>query len=118
MYRPVRRHGKTSILAAAEEKMSDSGVAVLRYGAEVYKSLGHLAEAFLAGAAKKLTPSLENAGEAINRFASKLKPQVDCDLSDQSLSITLGTSGKTVAKALNKLWRRRRGKRRRPQLRD
>jgi hypothetical protein len=39
----------------------------------------------LAGAAKKLTPTLEKAGEAIRRLASKLKPQVDYDLADQSL---------------------------------
>src|ERR1700675_1083175 len=75
-----RRFGKTSIRAAAEEKLGDSGIAVLRYDAEVYESLGHLAEALLAGAAKKLTPTLEKAGEAIKRFASKLKPQVDYDL--------------------------------------
>src|ERR1035438_10142611 len=71
-----RRYGKTSILAAAEEKLGDSSVAVLRYDAEVYESLGHLAEALLAGAAKKLTPTLEKAGEAIRRLASKLKPQL------------------------------------------
>jgi uncharacterized protein len=95
-----RRYGKTSILAAAEEKLGDSGVAVLRYDAEVYESLGHLAESLLAGAAKMLTPTLEKAGDAIRRFASKLKPQVDYDLADQSLSITFGTTGPLSAKAL------------------
>ena len=95
-----RRYGKTSILAAAEEKLIDSGVAVLRYDAEVYESLDHLAEALLSGAAKLLTPTLEKAGETIRRFASKLKPQIDYDLANQSLSITLNTSGKTVTKAL------------------
>ncbi len=34
-----RRYGKTSILAAAEERLADSGVVVLRYDAEVYESL-------------------------------------------------------------------------------
>src|SRR5260370_32885876 len=95
-----RRYGKTAILAAAEDKLGTSGVAVLRYDAEVYESLGRLAEALLAGAAKKLTPALEKAGEAIKRFASKLKPQVDYDLADQTLSITLGTSGKPETKGL------------------
>jgi hypothetical protein len=51
-------------------------------------------------AAKKLTPTLEKAGEAIKRFASKLKPQVDYDLADQTLRITLGTSEKPVTSAL------------------
>jgi hypothetical protein len=95
-----RRYGKTSILAAAEEGLRKSTVAVLRYDAEVYESLGQLAEALLAGAAKKLTPTLEKAGEAIARFAAKLKPQVDYNLAEQSLSITLGTSAKGTANAL------------------
>src|SRR3979490_1281333 len=64
------RYGKTSILAAAEEKMSDSGIAVLRYDAEVYERLGHLAEALLAGAAKNLTPTLEKAREAAAAFTN------------------------------------------------
>jgi hypothetical protein len=51
-------------------------------------------------AAKKLTPTLEKAGEAIKRFASKLKPQVDYDLADQTLRITLGASEKPVTSAL------------------
>ncbi len=37
-----RRYGKTSILAAAEEQLDDSGVAVLRYDAEVYESLARI----------------------------------------------------------------------------
>src|SRR5487761_566888 len=62
-----RRYGKTSILAAAEEKLADSGVVVLRYDAEVYESLGRLAEA-LAGAAKHPPPTLEKAGDAVKRL--------------------------------------------------
>ena len=95
-----RRYGKTSILAAAEEKLADSGVVVLRYDAEVYESLGRLAEALLAGAAKRLTPTLEKAGEAIKRLGARLKPQVDYDLADQSISITFGASGKSTAPTL------------------
>ena len=95
-----RRYGKTSILAAAEDKLSDSNVAVLRFDAEVYDSPGHLAEALLAEAAKKLHSTLEKAGEAISRFASKLKPQVDYDLAEQTLSITLGAPGRAVTKAV------------------
>jgi AAA+ ATPase superfamily predicted ATPase len=95
-----RRYGKTSILAAAEEKLAGSKVAVLRFDAEVYESLGHLAAALLAGAAKKLTPNIEKAGEAIKRFAAKLKPQVDYDLADQTLSITFGTSAKPIPQTL------------------
>src|SRR5487761_547458 len=83
-----RRYGKTSILAAAEEKLADSGVVILRYDAEVYESLGRLAEALLAGAAKHLTPTLEKAGDAVKRLGAKLRPQIDYDLADQSINIT------------------------------
>ena len=54
----------------------------------------------MAGAAKQLTPSLEKAGEAIKRFAAKLKPQVDYDLADQSLCLTFGTSAKRIPQTL------------------
>jgi len=95
-----RRYGKTSILAAAEETLTDSKVAVMRFDAEIYESLGHLAAALLANAAEKLTPSLAKAGEAVKRFAAKLKPQVDYDLEDQRLSITFGTSAKPLSPVL------------------
>jgi hypothetical protein len=87
-------------LAAAEKKLSSSKVAVLRFDAEVYESLGHLAAALLAAAAQKLSPNIEKAGEAIKRFAAKLKPQMDYDLADQSLSITFGTSAKPIPQTL------------------
>lgn len=95
-----RRYGKTSILAAAEERLADSGVVVLRYDAEVYESLGRLAEALLAGAAKQLTPTLEKAGDAVRRLAAKLKPQVAYDLADQSISVTFGAPGGSTAPTL------------------
>lgn len=95
-----RRYGKTSILAAAEEKLADSRVVVLRYDAEVYESLGRLAEALLAGAAKRLTPSLEKAGDAVKRLGAKLRPQIDYDLADQSISVTFGASGKSTTPTL------------------
>ncbi len=95
-----RRYGKTSILAAAEERLADSGVVVLRYDAEIYESLGRLAEALLAGAVKQLTPTLEKAGDTVRRLAAKLKPQIDYDLADQSISVTFGASGKSTAPTL------------------
>jgi len=95
-----RRYGKTSILAAAEDRLAGSKVAVLRFDAEIYESLSHLAAALLAAAAKELTPTIEKAGEAIKRFAAKLKPQVDYDLADQNLSISFGTSAKPIPPTL------------------
>jgi uncharacterized protein len=95
-----RRYGKTSILAAAQEKLSNTNLAVLRYDAEVYDDLGRLAAALLAGAARQLTPTLEKAGDAIKRLASRLKPRVEYDLAEQTLSLTLGVSDKPDPNAL------------------
>src|SRR5258708_13009390 len=71
-----RRYGKTSILAAAEEKLSDSGITVLRYDAEVYESLGHLAEALLACAAKNLLPTLQKPHAPLIPLPSQLNPRL------------------------------------------
>jgi DNA-binding transcriptional ArsR family regulator len=90
-----RRYGKTSILAAAEHRLASSGIAVLRYDAEVYETLGRLAEALLAGAAKRLTPTLEKAGEAIKRLAARFKPQVDYDLGEQKITLSLGAAARS-----------------------
>jgi hypothetical protein len=49
---------------------------------------------------KSLPLPSKRAGEAIRWFASKLKPQVDYDLADQILGITLGTSEKPETKGL------------------
>lgn len=54
----------------------------------------------MAAAAKELSPTIEKAGEAIKRFAAKLKPQVDYDLADQNLSISFGTSAKPIPSTL------------------
>jgi len=48
-----RRFGKTSILRAAEAKLTDAGRVVLRYDAEAFDDIGSLAAALLAGAVRK-----------------------------------------------------------------
>ncbi|MGH9624631.1 MAG: AAA family ATPase [Bryobacteraceae bacterium] len=95
-----RRYGKTSILAAAEQRLGDSSVVVLRHDAEVYESLGTLAEALLAAAAKRLTGSLEMAGAAVKRFAARLRPEVSYDLPEQSIAIRFGLPERAETAAL------------------
>jgi hypothetical protein len=54
-----RRFGKTSILRAAEAKLTDAGKVVLRYDAEAFDDIGSLAAALLAGAVRKYSSALD-----------------------------------------------------------
>jgi hypothetical protein len=97
---------KASCLFDREQEV-DHGIRTIENGGKLiligprrYGKTSILAAALLSDAAQELTPTLEKAGEAIKRFASKLKPQVDYDLADQSLSITFGTSAKPTIQAL------------------
>ena len=53
-----RRFGKTSILRAAEAKLTDAGKVVLRYDAEAFDDIGSLSAAVLAGAVRKYSSAL------------------------------------------------------------
>ena len=49
-----RRFGKTSILRAAEAKLTEAGKVVLRYDAEAFDDIGSLAAALLSGLGDEL----------------------------------------------------------------
>jgi len=49
-----RRFGKTCVLAAAEHELARAGAVILRYDAEAFETVTALAEALVAGAAKRL----------------------------------------------------------------
>lgn len=87
-----RRYGKTSILAAAEHRLTAEGTVVLRYDAETYESIGVLAEALLAGAARQFTGNLEKAGEIVKRVFAHFSPSVAYNFAEQKISVTLGTA--------------------------
>jgi len=89
-----RRYGKTSILHAAEELLSEEGVVVLRYNAEAYESLSLLAQALLSGAARRLGGSVEQASAGLRRFFGRLRPEVTYDIDDQRLSVSFGTAAR------------------------
>ena len=61
-----RRFGKTSILRAAEAKLTDAGRVVLRYDAEAFDDIGSLAAALLAGAVRKYS-SAEPYARSVRR---------------------------------------------------
>ncbi|HUF36686.1 MAG TPA: AAA family ATPase [Gemmatimonadales bacterium] len=89
-----RRYGKTSILHAAEELLSEDDVVVLRYNAEAYESLSLLAQALLTGAARRLGGSVEQASAGLRRFFGRLRPEVSYDIDDQRLSVSFGTAAR------------------------
>ena len=95
-----RRYGKTSILAAAAARLQEAGFVVFRYDVETYETIGRLAEALLAGAARQLTGSLEKAGETVGRLFSRFRPHVEYDFADQTISVGLGIAKSEAATAL------------------
>ena len=79
-----RRYGKTSILKAAEDKLQVANSVVLRLDAESYPTLEMLVNSIVAGAAKQLKSGVEQAGEQIRKFFSRLRPELDFSLSDSA----------------------------------
>jgi hypothetical protein len=79
-----RRYGKTSILKAAEDKLRVANSVVLRLDAESYPTLEMLVNGIVAGAAKQLKSGVEQAGEQITKFFSRLRPELDFGLSDSA----------------------------------
>jgi hypothetical protein len=96
-----RRYGKTSILAATGAALEHSTkIAVLRYDAETYETLGRLVEALLAGAARKLTGNLQQAGDAVKRMFARLRPSIDYDFAGQTLTVSLGLATQGAERTL------------------
>lgn len=89
-----RRFGKSSILSAADEQLTASGIVVLRYDAEAYESLDLLAQALLTGALRHLTSSIDKAAAEVRRAARGLRPEVTMNLATQEITVGLtGISG-------------------------
>src|SRR5580704_9798684 len=85
-----RRYGKTSILAAAQQRLEADKAIIIRHDAETYASLQLLAEGILADAARKLTGSLEKAGETVKKIFSHLRPEVNYNFAEHKISVSLG----------------------------
>ena len=85
-----RRFGKTSILRAAEAKLTDAGKVVLRYDAEAFDDVGRLAAALLAGAVRKYSSALDRAQAIAKKFFVALKPSLTLDPSDGKITVAVG----------------------------
>lgn len=86
-----RRFGKTSILNAVEHRVSARGAVVLRYDAEAYETTALLAQALLTGAARELAGPLDRVGDTLRRVFGRLRPEVNYDLAEQRLSVSIGS---------------------------
>jgi uncharacterized protein len=91
-----RRHGKTSILSAVENRLARKGAIVLRFDAEAYESLDLLAQALLGAAAAKFAGTVEKATKAVARFFGALKPEVSYDLAAQKLKVSIAKAESTA----------------------
>lgn len=85
-----RRYGKTSLLAAAAERIDAQGGVVLRFDAERYETLPLLARAVLTSAARRLRGPVERVASALRDAAGRLQPEVSLDPATGELSVRLG----------------------------
>jgi hypothetical protein len=85
-----RRFGKTSILRAAEAKLTDAGKVVLRYDAEAFDDIGSLAAALLSGAVRRYSTALDRAQAIARKFFVALKPSLTLDPSDGKVTVAVG----------------------------
>jgi hypothetical protein len=85
-----RRFGKTSILRAAEARLTDLGKVVLRYDAESFDDIGSLASALLSGAVRKYASALDRAQAIAKKFFVALKPSLTLDPSDGKITVAVG----------------------------
>ncbi len=95
-----RRYGKTSLLAAAEAHAEQEGTVVLRFDAERFPTLDLLAQALLTAASRRLSTTVEKAGEMLKRFAGALLPTMSYDVVKGKMSVSLGARDKPDAKPL------------------
>ena len=85
-----RRYGKTSILRAAEQALTKTGIVVLRYDAEAFENIGLLAAALMTGALRKYASALDRAQAAAKKFFAALKPSLSIDPADGKITVGMG----------------------------
>ncbi len=89
-----RRLGKSSLLASAEER-AGKGAIVLRYDAEAFPTIEHLAERILTDTAKRVATTFEKTRQAALTFFASVRPEVRAE-SDGSIAVRLtGKAGRS-----------------------
>lgn len=96
-----RRFGKTSILRAAEERLTAANAVVLRLNAEAYPSLDTFVEQMVTAAAARLKGKVDLVVDQLRRFFAKLRPEVNFDITEHRWTATLGV--RTAADAGERL---------------
>jgi len=90
-----RRYGKTSVLRAAEARVTARRGIVLRYDADAFTTLELLAGRILTDTAERLTPTIERAGKAIREFFRSVRPTATYNATDNKWSVSVaGTAGR------------------------
>jgi len=87
-----RRFGKTSILKAAEDRLTSDGAVVLRYNAESFPTLDLLVARIIADTARNLKSSVERAGRQVRKFFARLRPEVSFNVTDLEWTAKLGAA--------------------------
>jgi len=96
-----RRFGKTSIIRAAEDRVTAKGGVVLRYDAEAFTSVELLAGRILADTATRLTSTVERATLAMRDFFAGVRPTATYSATDNKWSVSLaGTAGRETGAPL------------------
>ena len=85
-----RRFGKTSILRAAADQLSQQQAVILRFNAENYPSVDQLVAALIAEAARQLKGTVERKGEQARQFFASLRPDLSFDLTESRWKVALG----------------------------
>lgn len=85
-----RRYGKTSLLAAAAERIEADGGVALRFDAERYETLSLLARAVITSAARHLRGPVERVASLLRDVAGRLRPEVSLDPATGEVGVRLG----------------------------
>ena len=85
-----RRHGKTSLLHAAEQRLTAQGIVALRFDAERYETLDLLAEALVRGATKLLAGPVRRSRDLFVAAAKRFRPELAFDATQQAWTLSLG----------------------------
>jgi hypothetical protein len=85
-----RRFGKTSILRAAEERLTARGAIVLRLNAEAFPSLDMMVEKIVSFAATHLKGKADMVLDRMKRYFSILKPEIKFNVVEQEFTVGIG----------------------------